>query len=122
MACTAWSAADPQSESVAIKVTISADTATVVLSGELDLLSRQFLSDQLIRLAAEKPCRLVFNVARVGFMDCNAARLIVGMRQLLPDGQRPVIRHPASAVRRVLQLTGLAEYCVLEGLDERLGA
>jgi anti-sigma B factor antagonist len=122
MACSAWSAADPQAESVAIEVTISANTATVVLSGELDLLSRQFLFEQFARLAAEKPGRLVFDVTRVGFMDCDAARQIVGMRQLLPDAQRPVIRHPAPAIRRVLQLTGLADYCTLEGLDEHLGA
>ena len=78
---------------------------------------------------AQRPQRLVFDLTRVTFMDCAAARLIAGTDRWLPDGQRPVLRHPSAEVRRVLELTGLDTRCELaregddrsrEG-DDRLG-
>jgi hypothetical protein len=33
------------------------------------------------------------------------------VRQSLPDGRRPVLRHPGYAVRRILELTGLDADC-----------
>lgn len=118
MMFTAWSAGDPRTASATIEVTISDEMATVILSGELDLLSRGFLSEHLARVAANKPRRLVFDMAEVGFVDCDAARALVTAGRFLPDGTRPVIRRPQPLVRRVLELTGLSVYCVLEDAPE----
>jgi anti-anti-sigma factor len=120
MMCIAWSAGDPGTESATIEVTISDDMATVILGGELDLLSREFLFEHLARVAANKPRRLVFDMAGVGFVDCDAARTLVAAGRFLPDGTRPVIRRPRPLVRRVFELTGLNVYCVLEdALEEQ---
>jgi anti-sigma B factor antagonist len=92
----------------------SPGTVTVVLSGELDLVTASFLGQHLARLVDQRPQHLVFDMARVGFIDCAAARLIVGTGRSLPAGRRPVIRSPSAAVRRILMLTGLDAHCEIE--------
>jgi anti-sigma B factor antagonist len=89
-------------------------TATIVLSGELDLTVTPFLSGHLAQVLAHQPRNLVFDMTRVGFIDCAAARLIAGTRRSLPDGQRPVLRRPGPEVCRILELTGLAADCEIE--------
>jgi anti-anti-sigma factor len=114
---------DSRADSVTIEVTISDGTANVVLGGELDLLDREFLAEQLARVAAREPERLVFDMAGVRFVDCDAARALANSGRFLPDGSRPVIRNPRPAVRRLFELTGLDVYCVLEeGGYEHLGS
>jgi anti-anti-sigma factor len=112
--CTAWSDGDSGTESATIEVTMSDGTTTVVFGGELDLLSREFLSEHLARVAAQEPQRLIFDMARVRFVDCDAARALANTGRFLPDGSRPVIRNPRPAVRRLFELTGLDVYCTLE--------
>jgi anti-sigma B factor antagonist len=112
---TTWADISPGALPVKIEVTISAGTATILLSGELDVTTRPFISDHLARLMAEEPGRLVFDLAQVGFADCGALRLIAGAGRLLPGSGRPVIRHPSPAVRRLAELTGLAGYCEISG-------
>jgi anti-sigma B factor antagonist len=92
----------------------AAGTATVVISGELDFTSTPSLAEQLAQVLARKPRRLVFDLAQVGFIDCASARLIVGTGRNLPEGRQPVIRRPAPAVRRILELTGLDAHCQVE--------
>jgi anti-anti-sigma factor len=100
---------------VTIEVKADAGTVTVVISGELDLVTMPFLTEQLTLISRAKPGRLVFDLARTEFMDCGSARLIAGAGQWLPGGRRPVIRHPGPGVRRLLELTGLDAYCEIEG-------
>ena len=99
---------------VTIEVEAGPGTTTVVISGELDLATMPMLTGQLARLTWKNPGRLVFDLTSVGFMDCGSARLIARTGCSLPDGQRPVIRHPSSGVRRVFELTGLDAYCEIE--------
>ena len=80
---------------------LAAGTATIVISGELDLLGAPSLAEHLEQILARRPQRLVFDLARVSFMDCAAARLIAGTDRSLPDGQRPVLRRPSAEVRRM---------------------
>lgn len=94
-------------ESLTVDVRVTGGTATVVISGELDLASSPSLAAQLARLLAGSPQRLVLDMSRVGFMDVAAARLIASTAQSLPEGRRPVIRSASRLVRRVLELTGL---------------
>ena len=90
-------------------------TITVVLSGELDLVTAAPLRQELARILDERPQHLVFHMDQVGFIDCAAARLIASTGRRLPADRRPVIRRPATAVRRVLKLTGLDAYVEVEG-------
>lgn len=100
---------------VTVRAHISLGTATVIIFGELDLVTASFLGEHLAAILDKKPRRLVFHLDQVGFIDCAAARRIVGTGRSLPPGQRPVIRYPSPAVRRVLKLTGLDAQCEVEG-------
>jgi anti-anti-sigma factor len=105
----------PRTEPLAIEVHFNQGTATVLISGELDVMTMPSLAVRLSLILREQPRRLVLDMARTRFMDCGSARLIASTRELLPAGQRPVIRHPSPTVRRVLELTGLNANCEIEG-------
>jgi anti-anti-sigma factor len=109
---------DPAGPAQGGRVTIEMETrpgvATIVVKGELDLVTMPHLAARLALALRDRPSRLVFDLSGTHFMDCGSARLIAGAGQRLPGGGRPVIRHPAPGVRRVLQLTGLDAHCEIE--------
>jgi anti-anti-sigma factor len=97
-----------------VEETVTGETVTVVLRGEFDVTSENFLSARLERILQGRPRRLVFVMAQVVYMDCAAARLIAGTGQWLPAGVKPVIGSPSPIVRRVLQLSGIGAACEFE--------
>lgn len=99
---------------VTIEVEAGPGATTIVISGELDLVTLPFLAEQLRLAERDEPGRLVFDLARTCFMDCASARLIAGACQRRPGPGRPVIRRPGPGVRRILELTGLDEQCEIE--------
>jgi anti-anti-sigma factor len=101
----------PPVSSLAIEVHLLDGIATVILCGDLDLASRPLLTRRLAQVLAGHPQQLVFDLARVGFLDCSTARLIAGSARQLPGHPRPVIRSPAPLVRWVLAATGLDAGC-----------
>ena len=98
-----------------IEVKLRQDTATVVITGELDLTTRPVLADRLSPVLLIRPRRLVMDMAGTGFIDCGSARLILSAGRFLPEGGRLIIRRPSPVVRRVLELTGLDAGCDIEG-------
>ena len=109
---------DPASPAPGGRVTIEVETrpgvTTIVVKGELDLVTRPLLAAQLARVARDTDSRLVFDLAGTRFMDCWSARLIAGAGHWLLGGGRPVIRRPRPGVRRILELTGLDAHCEIE--------
>lgn len=101
---------------VTIELEARPGTTTIVVRGELDLVTMPFLAAQLALAVRDRPGRLVFDLSGTRFMDCGSARLIAAAGQWLPDGGRPVIRRPRPGVRRVLELTGLDAHCEIEPL------
>jgi len=99
---------------VTIEVEARPGVTTIVVKGELDLVTMPYLATRLTLAMRDRPGRLVFDLSETHFMDCGSARLIAGAGQRLPGGGRPVIRRPAPGVRRVLQLTGLDAHCEIE--------
>ena len=99
---------------VTIKVETRQGVTTVVVNGELDLVTRPYLTAQLALATRDRPGRIVFDLGGTLFMDCGSARLIVDAGRWLPDGGRPVIRRPGPGVRRILELTGLDAHCEIE--------
>ena len=97
------------------EVDVIAGTATVVLSGDLDLGNHNSLAHHLARVLEYEPQRLIFEMARVRFVDCASARLIAGTGRSLPEGVRPVIRGAQPVVGTVLRITGLDALCDLAG-------
>ena len=99
---------------VTIEVEARPGVTTIVVKGELDLVTMPFLASQLALATQDSPGRLVFDLSGTQFMDCGSARLIAGAGQRLPGRGRPVIRRPGPGVRRVLELTGLDADCEIE--------
>jgi anti-sigma B factor antagonist len=108
------SAGPAQGGRVTIEVEARPGVTTIVVKGELDLVTMPYLSAQLALAVRDRPGRLVFDLSGTHFMDCGSARLIAGAGQRLPGGGRPVIRRPGPGVRRVLELTGLDAHCEIE--------
>jgi len=96
------------------KATEAGGTVTVVLGGDLDAGNERALRRRLARIMQRRPRRLVFEMARVGYIDCACARAIVETERSLPAGTRPGIRHPQPVVLRLLRLTGLDARCDLD--------
>jgi anti-anti-sigma factor len=108
-------AAGPAQEGrVTIEVQARPGVTTIVVKGELDLVTMPYLAAQLALATRDRPGRLVFDLGGTHFMDCGSARLIAGAGQWLPGGGRPVIRRPGPGVRRILELTGLDAHCEIE--------
>jgi anti-anti-sigma factor len=105
---------EPPAEPPGFTVTVAGETVTVVLRGELDVTSEDFLTDRLARVRQARPRRLVFEAAQVTFIDCASARLIAGSDGWLPPGVKPVISRPPPVVRRVFRVSGLDARCELE--------
>jgi anti-anti-sigma factor len=109
---------DPAGPAQDSRVTIEVETrpgvTTIVVKGELDLVTMPYLVTRLTLALRDRPGRLVFDLGGTHFMDCGSARLIAGAGQRLPGGGRPVIRRPGPGVRRVLELTGLDAHCEIE--------
>jgi anti-anti-sigma factor len=105
---------EPSAEPPGFTVTVTEGTVTVVLSGEFDVTTEGFLTSRLAYVRRERPRRLIFDTARVTFIDCASARLIAGTGAWLPPGVKPVIACPGPVVRRVFQASGLDARCELE--------
>jgi anti-sigma B factor antagonist len=99
---------------LAVETAITAGTAMVVIRGELDLTTTPLLCRHLARIRDARPRRLVLEMSGVDFIDCAAARLLASTGRFLPEGRRPVIRHPSPVLRRLLELTGLAAHCEVD--------
>ncbi|HEY2576748.1 MAG TPA: STAS domain-containing protein [Streptosporangiaceae bacterium] len=102
---------------MAVHVALTEGSVTITIAGELDPATTPSVAVQVAQVLDGLPERLVFDLRRVGFMDCAAARLIAGTGRYLPDGARPVILAPSPAVRRILELTGLDAYCEIVALS-----
>ena len=101
---------------VTIEVEARPGTTTIVVRGELDLVTMPVLAARLALALRDRPGRLVFDLSGTRFMDCGSARLIAAAGQWLPGGARPVIRCPTPGVRRVLELTGVDAHFEIEPL------
>ena len=85
----------------------------MVVTGDLDLITRPVLVERLSAVLDARPRRLVLDLAGAGFMDCGSARVVASAARFLPEG-RLIIRRPSPMVRRVLELTGYAADCEIE--------
>jgi anti-anti-sigma factor len=103
-----------QGGGVTIEVETRPGVTTIVVKGELDLVTMPYLATRLTLALRDRPGQLVFDLSGTHFMDCGSARLIAGAGHRLPGGGRPVIRRPGPGVRRVLELTDLDAHCEIE--------
>ena len=72
------------------------------------------LRDCLAMVLKQQPERLVIDLAAVGFLDTSAIHAFIQARHVLPAQCPVVLRSPQDRVRRVFELTGINEICVVE--------
>lgn len=88
------------------------------LQGELDASNRDRLRCAINSALENHPPLLVVDLSGLDFIDCAALSVLVwAHKRLSEDGHRLVITGAQPAVRRVLDLTGLATYLHLSSLE-----
>ncbi|GAA2704553.1 MULTISPECIES: STAS domain-containing protein [Actinoplanes] len=90
-------------------VTEEGDTNTVALTGELDLLVADELTQLLItRLDRPGTVRVIADLTAVTFLDSAAlGSLIVAYRHAQETGERFTLANPTRPVRRILDISGV---------------
>lgn len=88
--------------------------ATVTVGGDIDANTVGLLRDCLAVVLKQHPERLIINLAAVGFLDSSAIHAFTQARHVLPGRHPVVLRSPQDAVRRIIELTGIDQICVVE--------
>jgi anti-anti-sigma factor len=92
-----------------------AGTAAVTISGELDVCTRPSLMRLLSDVLAQRPERLVLDLAQVTFMDCGSARALAVASRALPGTGKAVISQTSRPAGRILRLTGMSSCFTIAG-------
>jgi anti-sigma B factor antagonist len=100
------------------------DGAVVVhLVGELDLYNAPEVREALLGLCAEKPERLVVDLAEVDFVDSTALGVLIEARTTLDNRQSFLLAAPGLETHRALKISGLDQHLsVHDTVDAALAA
>ncbi|MGD9701343.1 MAG: STAS domain-containing protein [Acidimicrobiia bacterium] len=87
--------------------------ALLVLTGELDVSAADVLTSSLEQV--DRTARgLILDMAGVSFIDSSGLRTLIQARQMFRDEPDSVtIRNPQPTTTRLLELTGLTDYFVV---------
>jgi anti-sigma B factor antagonist len=82
---------------------------TVALAGEVDLANAHTLTSQLESLPSDGATRVTLDLTDLEFIDSTGIAALVAACRRLGDGEIDlrIVRSRASAVRRVMEITGL---------------
>jgi anti-sigma B factor antagonist/stage II sporulation protein AA (anti-sigma F factor antagonist) len=95
-----------------VDVAWSRNTATVSISGEVDLATAAELDECLLEVVTKHPDHLVLDLAQLRFIDCSGAAVLARARAaLLSAGGTMALLSPNRLVRLVLRLTELESSC-----------
>src|SRR2546421_4281995 len=83
-------------------------TAVVVVEGDLDLASAPMLKRVLVERLNAGSTRLVIDLTGVRFIDSTALGVLVGVHRKLGADERLALAGAPTAVRRVIEVSGLA--------------
>jgi len=87
-------------------------TATVAISGEVDLCTAPELDECLVEVVARRPDRVVVDLAQLHFIDCSGAAVLDRAREaLFSTGCTMVLCSPNRSARIVFRVTGLEGLC-----------
>jgi anti-sigma B factor antagonist len=83
----------------------------IAVSGDLDISSVERLRSAVTEIAEARPEELTFDMSGLRFMDSAGIAVLLGAA-----GKVPIVRlyNPTTAVRRVIELTGLTEVLKVE--------
>jgi anti-anti-sigma factor len=86
------------------------DSATVSLSGEIDIAAAPRLRDDLNRLHSEGIRNFVIDVERVSFIDSVGLSVVLALyRRCREEGGTVSVIHPTDRIRRTLEISGLLD-------------
>ena len=89
--------------------------AVVLVGGDLEFGTAASLRGALIDLAQQGADPLVVDLSGLEFIDSTGLSLLVQAKQRIESqGHRFVLRQPTERVRRVLEISGLAELFTIE--------
>lgn len=95
------------------------EDGTVVVSGDVDLLSAPELRECVARCIADGCFDITVDLAAVSFIDSSGIAALAATRtDLQSHGGRLVIQHPSSQARRVMDITGLSDLVVVVADDD----
>ena len=97
-----------------LEVQTGADPAgqpVIRVAGELDIASVERLRVAVDAAMQERPDRLTFDLSALRFMDSAGIAVLLGAAR---DVTSVRLRSPSTAVRRVVELTGLSDVLVVE--------
>ena len=77
----------------------------VTLTGEIDISNVDSLRDGIEPALAQRPERVVFDVAGLDFLDSSGIAMLLGAAARTSSVQ---LRNPSPIVRRIIEVTGLA--------------
>jgi anti-anti-sigma factor len=90
----------------AATVTTQDGQTILTVTGEIDLSTVKTLQNVADTIIADGPARLVVDLSDVTFMDSSGIALLLGIANRVQDME---LRNPSPTIRRVVELTGLAE-------------
>jgi anti-anti-sigma factor len=98
---------DPRGpSSVTVTTWAEGDTPVVSLSGELDLTNIERVQSVIGNVLTDRTQRLVVETSELEFMDSSGLALLATVARKVPEIE---VRDPSPIVRRLIDLTGLAE-------------
>ena len=84
------------------------DTATVVVSGDLDCYTAPQLRSTLVALVEEGARQITLEVGSTQFVDSTGLSVLVGgLKRLREHGGNLMLKDPTPATLRLFQITGL---------------
>jgi len=92
---------------------VNGDVATVIVRGEIDVASAPRLREILHDIVQSDTKRIVLDCHGLQFLDSSGIGLLVATRKRLGDGGELVLDSPPAHVRKVLELTGVADELVV---------
>jgi anti-anti-sigma factor len=92
------------------------------VAGEVDIQTSPVLQEHLTRVLDEGHTSIIVDLTDVGFLDSTGLSvLIAGLKRCQGSGGDLRVASPQPNVRRVLEVTGLAEVFQLDRPDEPRG-
>ena len=91
---------------ITVKTWAEGDTPVVSLSGELDLTNAERVQSIIVDTLTSGTGRLVVETSDLRFMDSSGLAMLAFVARKVPEVQ---LRDPSPIVRRLIDLTGLAE-------------
>ena len=97
---------EPNGSSITIRTWAEDGTPVVSLSGELDLTNAERVKSAIGDVIPDGTSRLVVETSELKFMDSSGLALLASITRKVTEIE---LRDPSPIVRRLIELTGLAE-------------